>query len=335
MPRLTGDLSEARSILVENERVNGIDSAARLRMAVAAAGVLTLMVAPAAKASSLRLSVARPAAVIALAQQGSRLAQQGSRRTLAQAKSTIRMTTAGTVTHAVAPSPVAVPSSRLPVTAPTTVTPSIPQAALDPTTGAAGSSALAVKQTAAAISLADSVKVRVQPTVGALKAQRVRSAWLNDPNRGHQTTTRPRPSVVADGGTPGPRSTTVRTLYGHDTAAPLLLSRESGVPLLSHPAPGSNVRGRWHGPRRSPASASNAAGASHEIATSPSVLVLPSPGGAAGVAGGGGGGGSMPTLAFLTAAALLLLNALLGGRLPLDLLPWRSALAALPLERPG
>jgi hypothetical protein len=57
--------------------------------------------------------------------------------------------------------------------------------------------------------------------------------------------------------------------------------------------------------------------------------------GAGAGAGGGGGIGGAPAIAFLALAGLCLLQAPLPGRLSLTLLPWRSAPAATPLERPG
>jgi hypothetical protein len=63
-------------------------------------------------------------------------------------------------------------------------------------------------------------------------------------------------------------------------------------------------------------------------------LVLPtSPAGAVGSGGIGAGGAAGGAL--LLVAALWLLQALLSGRLSLDLSPWQSALLSLRLERPG
>jgi hypothetical protein len=63
-------------------------------------------------------------------------------------------------------------------------------------------------------------------------------------------------------------------------------------------------------------------------------LVLPtSPAGAVGSGGIGAGGAAGGAL--LLVAALWLLQALLPGRLSLDLSPWQSALLSLRLERPG
>ena len=55
----------------------------------------------------------------------------------------------------------------------------------------------------------------------------------------------------------------------------------------------------------------------------------------AGAGGTGGGVGGAPAAALLALAGLWLLSALLPGLLGLEIFPWRSALCALRLERPG
>lgn len=69
--------------------------------------------------------------------------------------------------------------------------------------------------------------------------------------------------------------------------------------------------------------------------SSPPVTAALPPGGAVGTAGGGGGAAGAVAAAILALAAVALLRALLPGLLAWDLLPWRSALLALRLERPG
>jgi hypothetical protein len=68
--------------------------------------------------------------------------------------------------------------------------------------------------------------------------------------------------------------------------------------------------------------------------TPPVSASLP-PGGAVSPAGGGGGAAGAAAAALLALAAVALLRALLPGLLAVDLLPWRSALLAFRLERPG
>jgi hypothetical protein len=69
--------------------------------------------------------------------------------------------------------------------------------------------------------------------------------------------------------------------------------------------------------------------------SSPVPTSLP-PGGADGsVAGAGGAAAGTAAAAVIALAGMILLGALLPGLLALDALPWRSAVCALRLERPG
>jgi hypothetical protein len=62
---------------------------------------------------------------------------------------------------------------------------------------------------------------------------------------------------------------------------------------------------------------------------------LPSTGTEGPGAGAGTGAGGAAAIALLALAAIALLRAFLPGLVTLDLPPWRSAILALPLERPG
>lgn len=91
----------------------------------------------------------------------------------------------------------------------------------------------------------------------------------------------------------------------------------------------SNLGGR---PRRWPSASASESSPAVAVVMPGSFSVI-STGGVAGAASGGSGAG--PAVAVLLAFILLLLQVLLAGRLPLDVLPWHSALAESPPERPG
>lgn len=144
---------------------------------------------------------------------------------------------------------------------------------------------------------------------------------------------------------------------GLDRPRPALIVRRYEPPLTFSPAAGSGGAPRsaahshpWHrvdthvtagrrpiiGPRREREAV---ALASFVVAMatiiSPESSSLP-PGGAEGFATGAGGAspGAVAS-AVLALAGVALLTALLPGLLPLDVLPWRSAVLTLGLERPG
>ncbi|HYB28383.1 MAG TPA: hypothetical protein VEF89_17345 [Solirubrobacteraceae bacterium] len=97
------------------------------------------------------------------------------------------------------------------------------------------------------------------------------------------------------------------------------------------PRPGAARLRRTSGP------IAGASAATAALPLSPPTSASLPPGGAGVPAGGGGGGASPGGIAatLLALAALALLLAFLPGLLALELLPWRSAVLASPLERPG
>jgi len=86
--------------------------------------------------------------------------------------------------------------------------------------------------------------------------------------------------------------------------------------------------------KRVAAAASTAAAATAVEPVSPSVPASLPPAGA-GVAGPGAGPAGAAAVALLVLAGIGLLRSILPGLMSLDLLPWRSAVLALQLERPG
>jgi hypothetical protein len=84
------------------------------------------------------------------------------------------------------------------------------------------------------------------------------------------------------------------------------------------------------------AAAGTAAAATAVEPVSPSAPASLPPGGTGGVgAGAGAGPAGAAAVALLVLAGVTLLRSLLPGLMTLDLLPWRSAVPALPPERPG
>ena len=106
-----------------------------------------------------------------------------------------------------------------------------------------------------------------------------------------------------------------------------LRSSTSGRPAATR----SSLGGRTS--RRSSTSPASEPRPPAAVAVPESVSGLPATGSVTGAAGGGSGAG--PAIAVLLAFTLLLVQVLLAGRLSLDVLPWHSALARRPPERPG
>jgi hypothetical protein len=92
---------------------------------------------------------------------------------------------------------------------------------------------------------------------------------------------------------------------------------------------------KWTGAVSTAHSTSGAVEASVTVVATPPPGSASLPAGGAASSAGGGMGASAFAVALLGLAAVLLLRALLPGRLPLSLFPWQSAILTSRLERPG
>jgi hypothetical protein len=114
-----------------------------------------------------------------------------------------------------------------------------------------------------------------------------------------------------------------------DGSGPIPEAPTSGRPAVHTTGMSGRARGHRGGrPTRAPDDST-----AGSLAADEPISVAPPAGGSAGAAGGGSG--AAPAVALLAAFALSLLIGPSGRRMSLELSPWRSALLALPPERPG